>query len=350
MRVFDAGCADGRCYIAMEYLSYGTLRSRLAAIAAGGERMAVAEALEVARQIALALDHAHKRGLIHRDVKPSNIMLAAGGRTVLTDFGTAFVEAATKLTSPTGRVIGTAEYLSPEQANGQPLDHRVDIYALGVVLYEMLAGRVPFDGDNDLLVIYAHAHREPRPLAELRGDVPRDAAAIVARALHKQPAQRFASAGEMALALEGALGMLAGAAEAAPGACRNRQVRPMLLALACAAALAVAIALGAQASESPQAPSTTRPQGSPLLRLCDVALVITAANADIVGAPHARAPVALRAAHAQRIDVRGRSRDGDWLWVGADGATEPGWMRSRDGELDGRLECVPEVPSAEDDS
>ncbi|NJM41202.1 MAG: serine/threonine protein kinase [Anaerolineae bacterium] len=152
VRVHDAGCAENYYFIAMEYLNYGTLKDRVKKFKEAGTPMAVVEVLEITRQIATALDHAHKKGVIHRDVKPSNIMIASGGRHVLSDFGIVFVQSGTRLTRSHGQLIGTAEYMSPEQADQRPYDHRVDIYALGVVMYELLTGTVPYTGDTEMII------------------------------------------------------------------------------------------------------------------------------------------------------------------------------------------------------
>jgi serine/threonine-protein kinase len=316
VRVFDAGCVDGRCYIAMEYFNYGTLKDRIAAIRAGGDQMPVNEALEIARQIASALDHAHKRGVIHRDVKPGNILLASGGRYVLGDFGTVLVKAATRLTSQSGRLIGTAEYLSPEQANQQPFDHRVDVYALGVVLYEMLAGAVPFSGDNDLLTVYAHAHREPAFDKLVDRRVPREVVAIITRAMHKQPAQRYSTAGEMALAMEQVLSNSTKPAHMP----LTQHRRAMCIVVGCIAMLVLIVWL-----LMTRMPTTSAAQSRARFQFCEVALVITEG-------------VSLR--------VMGRSHNAHWLLTVPAGDDKPAWVPADAGYLQGALDCVPVVPTA----
>jgi serine/threonine protein kinase len=306
----------------------------------------VAEALEAARQIAMALDHAHKRGLIHRDVKPSNIMLAAGGRYVLTDFGTVLVETATRLTTQTGRLIGTAEYLSPEQANQQPYDHRVDVYALGVVLYEMLAGSVPFSGDNDLLVVYAHAHREPS-FDKLRIDlrVPREVVAIVARAMHKQQAQRFASAVEMALEIERVLSKPATATTARSLLLRSRAAR-MAIGVVCLPVLIILVLLARPTLSQPARQSSLGHRAAQF-HLCVVAFVMGNSSVSVLSKPDAIASTVWKTYAGQPLVVQGRSHDAKWLLVGSSDQAGVGWMRAEDGNITGSLNCIPEVPTVQ---
>lgn len=200
--VLESGCDQGQLYLAMAYLPYGTVKERLAKYAATGERMPIAEALEIGRQIAWALDHAHKRGLIHRDVKPSNILLGLGGQYLLSDFGVAFVSERTRLTRTDKFMVGTPAYMSPEQAEQHPFDHRVDIYALGIVLYEMLTGRAPYIGDLEMMILYGHVHGEAPPLRQWRPEVPASVVQVIERAMAKSPEARFHTAGELALAIE----------------------------------------------------------------------------------------------------------------------------------------------------
>jgi len=200
--VLESGCDQDQLYLAMAYLPYGTVKDRLAKYAAIGERMPIAEVLEIGRQIAWALDHTHKRGLIHRDVKPSNILIGLGGQYLLSDFGVAFVSERTRLTRTDKLMVGTPAYMSPEQAEQRPFDHRVDVYALGIVLYELLTGRAPFIGDLEMMVLYGHVHSEAPALRQLRPEVTAAVAQIIARAMAKSPEARFHTAGDMALAIE----------------------------------------------------------------------------------------------------------------------------------------------------
>ncbi len=340
VRVRDAGIVDGQCFIAMPYLNYGTLKDRLTKFNASGERMPVVEVLDIARQIAQALDYAHKRGLIHRDVKPGNIMLAAGGRYVLADFGVVFMATGTRLTRDTGHIIGTAEYISPEQAEQQPFDHRADIYALGVVLYEMLTGTPPFTGDTDLLTLYAHAHRAPKPINEYRDDVPANVIALVECMLAKQPSERFGTAGELVLAIEQALGMLDSKPNAKVGPLQNRQAGAMLAAIALAVTLVIGIGFIVRTSS----PTRNTPQRPTAVRIQLRSLTLTVITDTAVR----RRPLeksSLRYSKAgEQLSVHGRTADGTWLQIALTDTTQFGWINTHDGTLSGTLHSVPVVP------
>ncbi len=197
--VIDYREEDGTCYFAMEYVegkSLGEVISREGPMSAG--RVA-----ELGAQIADALDHAHSHGMVHRDIKPGNILIDGQGRPVVTDFGIAKVGEGSGLTA-TGSSIGTPEYMSPEQAEGNPVDGRSDIYSLGVVLYHMVCGQVPFGGTTPFAVGMKHINETPRDPRELRPDCPEWLASIILRAMAKKPVDRFRTAQEMAARLRGA--------------------------------------------------------------------------------------------------------------------------------------------------
>ena len=140
-----------------------------------------------------ALDHAHRHGLVHRDVKPANVLVQPDGRVKVTDFGIAKATGTDDLTR-TGTVVGTARYLAPEQVNGETVDARADVYALGLVLYEMLTGRPPFGGDTDIATAVARLTSAPEPIRSLRPEVPRTVEDVVARSLARDPEYRYSSA------------------------------------------------------------------------------------------------------------------------------------------------------------
>jgi serine/threonine-protein kinase len=189
--IFDRGRAEGTYYIAMEYLDGRTLKELL--IRNGPTPVPIA--IDYSRQILGALAFAHRNGIVHRDIKPHNIVVRKDGRLKVTDFGIAR-SGASQMTEA-GSIVGTAQYLSPEQARGAPVDARSDLYSLGIVLYEMLTGKVPFTGDAPVEIAMKHLTAVPQPPSKLRPDVPHDLDAVVMRALSKEPDQRYASAEEM---------------------------------------------------------------------------------------------------------------------------------------------------------
>jgi serine/threonine-protein kinase len=196
VRVLDHGRVDGVQYIAMELLEGHTLGTAIA-----GGRFTPARAVAVARQLLLALSHAHGHGVIHRDIKPENVVLVRGGqRAVLIDFGLASLADELPLTGA-GMCIGSPSYLAPERLLGQPHDVRTDLYAIGVILYEMVAGAKPFAGDSPQETMRLALHRPPRPLRAVRRDIAPALDRVITRALAKDPARRFADAEEMLLAL-----------------------------------------------------------------------------------------------------------------------------------------------------
>lgn len=193
--VYDTGSDDGTHYIVTELVEGETLAELLAR----GEPLPPQRVVDISTEIARALAAAHERGVVHRDVKPGNVMLTPEGRVKVVDFGiarAAGVESGTR----SGLVLGSAPYLSPEQARGEPGDERSDIYALGCVMYEMLTGQPPFTADTPVATLYLHVHEQAPPPSSV-GEVPADLEAIVLRCLEKDPAARFQSATEFEHAL-----------------------------------------------------------------------------------------------------------------------------------------------------
>jgi beta-lactam-binding protein with PASTA domain/predicted Ser/Thr protein kinase len=193
--IYDRGEAEGTYYIAMEYLEGRSLKER---IVADGP-LPIEDAIEVTRQILRAIGFAHRRGIVHRDIKPHNVLLVQDGggeeRFKVTDFGISRTTASQM--TEAGSIVGTAQYLSPEQARGAPVDQRSDVYSVGIVLYELLTGTLPFTGETPLEIAMKHLSEVPKPPSELRAEVPADLDMVVLRALAKDPADRFESAEEM---------------------------------------------------------------------------------------------------------------------------------------------------------
>src|SRR5437660_1245381 len=195
--IYDRGEAEGTYYIAMEYLDGRTLKELI--VQRGPAPVTVS--VEYARQVLSALRFAHRHGIVHRDIKPHNVLVDGEGRVKVTDFGIARAGAASQMTEA-GSIVGTAQYLSPEQAKGTAVDQRSDIYSLGIVLYELLTGSVPFTGDTPVEIAMKHISETPAPPSSVRPDVPHDLDLVVTRALAKDPADRYQSAEEMDADLE----------------------------------------------------------------------------------------------------------------------------------------------------
>jgi eukaryotic-like serine/threonine-protein kinase len=190
--VIDAGEDGGHPYIVFEYVEGETLKQRIARVGALDAQEALAYAIEIARGLTVA----HARNMIHRDIKPQNVLIDAEGRAKLTDFGISRQLEQDGMTA-TGRVLGTTDYVAPEQAMGRGADQRSDIYSLGVVLYEMLVGQVPFHADSQVGVAMKHVNEELPDVQQRRPEVSAAAALVVERATTKDPADRYQEVGEM---------------------------------------------------------------------------------------------------------------------------------------------------------
>jgi eukaryotic-like serine/threonine-protein kinase len=194
--IYDRGEAEGSYYIAMEYVEGRTLKELL--VARGPSPIGIA--IDYTRQILSALRFAHRNGIVHRDIKPHNVIVDGEGRVKVMDFGIA--RAGTSQMTEAGSIIGTAQYLSPEQARGAPVDQTSDLYSTGIVLYELLTGSVPFTGETPVEIAMKHLSQAPLPPSAHRPEVPRDLDYVVLRALAKDPAERYHSAEEMDSDLE----------------------------------------------------------------------------------------------------------------------------------------------------
>ncbi|MFC1935612.1 protein kinase [Chloroflexota bacterium] len=197
--IHAVGEEDGQLYMAMEYLPV-SLHARIRERGALG----VEESLEIARQIARALQAGHERGIVHRDMKPQNVLITDKGLPKVTDFGIARVAEFGTMTAA-GAIIGTPQYMSPEQARGERADIRSDIYALGIALYQMLTGELPFTTDTPLAVLRQHIDVESPRVRRVRGDVPQRVDSIVRKRLEKEAAKRYQTPEELEVALERAV-------------------------------------------------------------------------------------------------------------------------------------------------
>lgn len=189
-------------YLVMEYISGGTLKDKLAQLAEKGERLPLETAVQIGIEVASALEYAHQRNMIHRDVKPANIMINDTGHAILTDFGIVkLVGGQSMAYTATGALIGTPAYMSPEQALGKPGDARSDIYSLGTLLFQMVTGHLPFDADTPLAIVMKHVNDPVPSPAAFNPQVPSPLQDIVLKAMAKNPEERYQTAGELEMAL-----------------------------------------------------------------------------------------------------------------------------------------------------
>ncbi|MBU6334753.1 MAG: protein kinase [Chloroflexi bacterium] len=241
VQVYDFDHDGDVVYMVLEFVAGETLSQRVQRLASGGRQMPVAEAVQAISQACDAVDYAHQRGLVHRDIKPANIMIDIHGQAILMDFGIVKILGGDRHTA-TGAVFGTAHYMSPEQVRGTVVDHRADIYALGVTLYELLGGRPPFSAESVMTVIMMHLTDPVPDIRAARADVPPAVKQVIDRAMAKDLALRYQSAAAMAADLRAAL---AGAAAPQPAAVAD-PVTPSRT-------------LPAQGTAAPATPSTALP-------------------------------------------------------------------------------------------
>src|SRR3712207_3465635 len=198
--VFDRGEWDGTSYIAMEHLEGRTLKQ----VASDEAPLDPIRAIDFVVQVLRAARFAHKRGVIHRDLKPHNVIVDPEGRAKVTDFGIARAGASDM--TQTGSIMGTAQYLSPEQAQGMAVSASSDLYAVGIILYEMLTGHVPFDGDSPVTIALKQVSEPAVPPTHLNPSIPPELEVVIGRALEKEPTARYADADEFIAALEAVRG------------------------------------------------------------------------------------------------------------------------------------------------
>jgi eukaryotic-like serine/threonine-protein kinase len=257
--VIDRGDEGGRQYIVFEHVEGENLKE----LVTRAGRMSPRRALELVIPVADGLAFAHQHGLVHRDVKPQNVLLSREGEVKVTDFGIARSLDVEHGVTQTGTVLGTSEYLAPEQASGEPVSPATDEYSLGVVLWELLTGEVPFTGENFVAVALRHVNEPPPRLQEQRPDLPPRLAAAVERALAKDPARRFPSMTALATELRACLGELDRGAPAADDAALTR--------------ISPAVSDTASASAPARRPARRRRRSRPVFLWALLALVVAAA-------------------------------------------------------------------------
>jgi serine/threonine-protein kinase len=277
--IHDVGHQDGTYYIVMEYLDGRTLKQLIQQEG----KLSPERAAHIVEQVAAALDYAHQHGFVHRDVKPSNIFVGPDNHVTLTDFGIAKAASETQQLTRTGALVGTPEYMSPEQAAGGTVDHRTDLYALGVVLYQMLAGRVPYRGTTPHATLHAVIYEPPPPPRQINPNLQPELEAVILRAVAKQPEQRFQRGADLTAALKAASAGRARPVAVPPqlettvAPTRRRSplgwiVAGLAVVLIAMVALAVLLLLGSDGGDTTPVPATTQA----------VALATPTSGADLV--------------------------------------------------------------------
>jgi len=220
LEIYDFGYEDGLAYLVLELVEGGTLADRL------GRPIELRDAVGILDQLAGALDYAHREGIFHRDIKPSNILLHVDGAPVLADFGLAKIAGSMQRLTSSGTVMGTPEYMSPEQAADEPLTASSDLYSFAVVAYEMLTGRVPFQADTPAATLLSHVTKQMPPTRELRGELSAHVQGVLERALAKRPNERYPSAAAFVAALKPAAWPARRGEVASPSPATRRLARP----------------------------------------------------------------------------------------------------------------------------
>jgi predicted Ser/Thr protein kinase len=307
-------------FLVMEYVRGHTLQQ----VIEQAERLPYERAVRIAIRLCWGLEAAHARGIVHRDLKPANIILASdpevGEQPKIIDFGLAKLAAATDATqlTRTGQIVGTPAYMAPEQIEGKPIDVRADVYSLGCVLYAMITGRSPFAAEDEVQILYAQVHKVPPRVSDIVSDVPPRLADVLARALAKNPADRFGDTRELALALEKAYERRR--TEAMPAA-RMQKAPPLALVASTALALGAVggMLLGRLPGESAPLPKNVSPLAAPLAvdgkadqRLLVITSTPPGAAVEVDGKNHHETtPTAIRGLsageHVVKLSAAGRS-------------------------------------------
>jgi eukaryotic-like serine/threonine-protein kinase len=220
--VYDSDRDADVAFLVMEYIQGDDLKHHLDR----GVRYSLEQSLKIIRDLLSALDYAHKQGIVHRDIKPANLLIEPGGRVKLTDFGVARIQDSGEATRTQGSMVGTLKYMAPEQVQGQKIDSRADLFSAGVMLYQLLTDKRPFDGDNDFSIIHQIIGHAPPPPSSVNPRLPPALDAVVARALAKTREERFATARDFAVALQAAI-RRAEDQTVVPPANPNKRVEPV---------------------------------------------------------------------------------------------------------------------------
>ncbi len=201
VQIHDFDSFGNMYYMVMEYIDGTSLKEILKDARAQGDILPLPEALRIAKDVGVALDYAHRQGVVHRDVKPANVLMDRSQRVVLADFGLARILSGPQMTT-TGAIIGTPAFMSPEQGAGLPGDARSDIYSLGAMLYQLITGEMPFTGESPIAIVYKHINAPLAPPRTINPDLPDRLEKIVMRAMEKDPNQRYQQANVLVEALE----------------------------------------------------------------------------------------------------------------------------------------------------
>ena len=251
VQVYDFDAEGGLYYMVMEFIDGSTLKTLLETMQARGAPISLDDAVRIILSIGSALKYAHSRNMVHRDVKPGNVMITSEGHVILTDFGIAKIISATKLTA-SGAMVGTPAYMSPEQGRGEPGDERSDIYSLGVMLYQLVVGRLPYDADMPLALVLKHIN-DPLPLpTALRPDLSPDIERVIVKALAKEPEDRYQTVAAMTADLKLAVGVVS---ELTPTDTMQRDAAIRLTGLGTDAAVRIAPPLQSDVAPASSAPA-----------------------------------------------------------------------------------------------
>ncbi len=349
LTIHDAGVFEGRPYIVMPYVSTGTLADLIKKGPLPSDRAA-----DLTARIADALDYMHRRGIVHRDMKPNNVLMDGEGRPLVTDFGIAQAMVDGPRLTQTGTAMGTPEYMSPEQGQGERVDGRSDIYSLGVILYQMLTGRVPFSASGPMATIYQVIHNPPPPLRQVNPNVSSWLESVTLKALAKRPEDRFQSAREMAAALRTQRVTSAtketSKTSGKPAPPKPRRTSPLLAILGGVIGLLIIIGAAVIASKlirptptatvapvavataaptftpSPTVPATPTPPVvktvvTPLPTLPGEVLVTTNDEAHIYAGPSIAHPILITVPGGQQVPVSGHTPDNAWWRITIAGIT-----------------------------